>query len=144
MLNRKEIEALIPHKGAMCLLDRVEAWDASSIRLATLTHRDANNPLRSRSGLRSLVLCEYSAQAMAVHGVLQSNKRNAVPSQGLLASLRAVKLYCNYIDQLPGELIVHAEYLNASDTLLQYGFRVTHENVLLIEGRAVVVIQPSK
>jgi predicted hotdog family 3-hydroxylacyl-ACP dehydratase len=143
MLSRDSIEGLIPHKGAMCLLDRVESWDVTSIRLATLTHTDASNPLRTRAGLRSLVLCEYGAQAMAVHGALLANQRNAVASQGLLASLRAVKLYCDYIDQLRSELIVHAEYLNASETLLQYAFRVTHESTLLAEGRAVVVIPRS-
>ena len=30
ILGRAGIAALIPHAGAMCLLDRVVAWDATS------------------------------------------------------------------------------------------------------------------
>ena len=31
-LTKAEIAALIPHAGAMCLLDRVVHWDAEKIR----------------------------------------------------------------------------------------------------------------
>jgi predicted hotdog family 3-hydroxylacyl-ACP dehydratase len=142
MLSRNEIENLIPHKGAMCLLDRVLTWDNAGIRMATRTHRDNTNPLRSTLGLRSVHLCEYGAQAMALHGALLAQSRqHAAFQNGLLASLRNVKLYCVFIHDLPNELIVTAECGQAGDTLLQYLFRVHHDNVLLAEGRATVVLQ---
>ena len=34
------IAQLVPHAGAMCLLERIVRWDDSSIALATATHRD--------------------------------------------------------------------------------------------------------
>jgi predicted hotdog family 3-hydroxylacyl-ACP dehydratase len=142
MLSRNEIENLIPHKGAMCLLDRVLTWDDARIRLATRSHRDSTNPLRSAVGLRAVHLCEYGAQAMALHGALlaQTRQRTAV-QHGVLASLRNVKLCCDFIHELPHELIVTAECAQAGDTLLQYLFRVHHDNTLLAEGRATVVLQ---
>lgn len=146
MLNRSDVEDLIPHKGTMCLLDRVLSWDALHISLATQTHSDANNPLRDSTGLRGLRaihLCEYGAQAMAVHGALLArlHGQSTEITPGMLASLRAVKLRCDFIHDLPSELIVHAECLHASDALLQYGFRVLHQESLVAEGRAAVVLR---
>ena len=69
-LGRADIEALVPHKHAMCLWDEVLDWDAQRIVLRTAGHRDAAHPLRSDGQLRALHLCEYGAQAMAVHGGL--------------------------------------------------------------------------
>jgi len=50
------IAALIPHAGAMCLLQRIEHWDDTSVTVATATHRDSANPLASRLGLRAIHL----------------------------------------------------------------------------------------
>jgi predicted hotdog family 3-hydroxylacyl-ACP dehydratase len=144
-IDHSDIEELTPHKGAMCLLDRVLAWDARTIRLSTRTHTDIANPLRSAAGLRAIHLCEYGAQAMAVHGALvtRAQRQNSQIKPGMLASLRAVKLHCEFIHDLSSELIVEAECIHAGDPLLQYGFRVFHNEVLLAEGRATVVLQTS-
>lgn len=40
MIDRAEIEALIPHKHAMCLWDEVSSWDAQRIHLRASNHRD--------------------------------------------------------------------------------------------------------
>jgi acyl-CoA thioesterase FadM len=58
----------------------------------------------------------------------------------MLVSLRAVKFACDYIDDLPGELRVEAECLQADAASLQYSFRVRHGETLLAEGRAAVVL----
>ncbi len=75
--------SLIPHQGAMCLLDRVVEWDKDRVLLATATHRAADNPLRLDGRLRAVHLCEYGAQAMAVHGGLSAQcgrKANRSPA----------------------------------------------------------------
>ena len=143
MLERSEIENLIPHKGAMCLLDRVLTWDDTRIQLATLSHLNSTNPLRSTKGLRAVHLCEYGAQAMAVHGALLAQSRHTTAPPGMLVALRAVKLHCEFIHNLPNDLIVAAECLHANDTLLQYLFRISHNESLLAEGRATVALQAS-
>jgi predicted hotdog family 3-hydroxylacyl-ACP dehydratase len=66
------LASLIPHQGAMCLLERIVDWNDTNIRLATTTHASPINPLRSNGRLRAIHLCEYGAQAMAVHGALKA------------------------------------------------------------------------
>ena len=44
MLGRTQIERLVPHAGAMCLLDAVMAWDSSSID-CTSARPTAQHPL---------------------------------------------------------------------------------------------------
>lgn len=132
---------LIPHKGAMCLLDAVESWDAVSIHATSESHRSLDNPLRSDDRLRALHLCEYGAQTMAVHGALlaQSNQDAARP--GYLVALRAVNLQIDRIDDLSGPLDIHAECLLSDQTAWQYAFRVAHAGRTLASGRATVMLR---
>jgi predicted hotdog family 3-hydroxylacyl-ACP dehydratase len=139
VLGREAIAALIPHQGPMSLLERVLDWDAERILLATATHRSPANPLRSCGRLRALHLCEYGAQAMAVHGGLLAQAAGARARPGLLVSLREVALRRDYIDDLPGELEVEARRLMESGGSWQYAFAVRHEGRLLAEGRAAVM-----
>ncbi|WP_156938879.1 hotdog family protein [Asaia astilbis] len=46
MLTRHQISDLIPHKGALCLLDRVEAWSQHDITCITNPLARDDNPLR--------------------------------------------------------------------------------------------------
>jgi predicted hotdog family 3-hydroxylacyl-ACP dehydratase len=142
MLDRTAIEALIPHRGAMCLLTRVLEWDAQRIVLATDTHRASDNPLRSGERLRALHLCEYGAQAMAVHGGLIARAAGTSAPPAMLVSLREVELHRQYLEGLGGELVVHAERLLSGRASQQYAFRVYHEDELLAAGRAAIIERP--
>lgn len=124
----------------MCLLERILDWNEHEIRLASGTHRAADNPLRRDAHLRSVHLCEYGAQAMAVHGALKSQAAGATARPGLLVSLRGITLTRDYIDDLEDDLLVHAQCLQATESSLQYVFRITHRDELLAEGRAAVVL----
>jgi predicted hotdog family 3-hydroxylacyl-ACP dehydratase len=136
----ERIAALIPHAGAMCLLERIEHWDDSSVRIATTTHRNPDNPLAGRLGLRAIHLCEYGAQAMAVHGGLAAQARGECAKPGLLISLRNVVLGRDWVQDLEGELVVEAWRLHDSGTAWQYEFRVTHAGTRLAQGRATVSV----
>ena len=76
-LDRAGIALRIPHSGSMCLLERLEGWDAESIRCTTTTHSQADNPLRTESGLLAPNAIEYAAQAMALHGGLLAEEGSA-------------------------------------------------------------------
>src|SRR3546814_3183767 len=73
----------------LCLWDEVVEWDAQRIRLRAHNHRDAAHPLRSNDRLRAIHLCEYGAQAMAVHGGLRAREAGGAAKQGLLVALRS-------------------------------------------------------
>jgi predicted hotdog family 3-hydroxylacyl-ACP dehydratase len=139
MLGRDAIAALIPHQGTMCLLDRVLEWDKDHIVLATATHRSSTNPLRLEGRLRAIHLCEYGAQAMAVHGGLsaQADGRQAQP--GFLVSLRDVTLHVDFVDALDGELRVSAQRLLESRGSWQYSFEIQHGGRTLASGRAAII-----
>ena len=130
---------VLPHAGAMCLLDEVIAWDAHTIHARTRSPARADNPLRSDGRLRALHLCEYGAQAMAVHGGLLARAQGARAAPGYLASLREVVLLLARIDDLPQALEVHAQRLLAGDGHWQYAFRVEHAGALIASGRAAVI-----
>lgn len=141
MIDRREILKLIPHQDAMCLWDEVVAWDADTIALRADNHRDAAHPLRSDGRLRAVHLCEYGAQAMAVHGGLRAQVSGAPARPGLLVALRDVHLHVARIDDLPGALECEARMLADGEAGQQYRFRITHAGDLLAEGRAAVMLQ---
>jgi predicted hotdog family 3-hydroxylacyl-ACP dehydratase len=126
----------------MCLWDEVIGWDAQTIRLRTATHRDPAHPLRSAERLHAVHLCEYGAQAMAVHGGLLAREHGGRAAAGMLVALRGVVLHVTRIDDLPGALECEAQALVLGDTGQQYAFRITHADMLLAEGRAAVLLQP--
>jgi len=134
------IAALVPHAGRMCLLERIVHWDETGVSLATSTHRDPANPLATAAGLRAIHLCEYGAQAMAVHGGLTAAAQGRRPGPGLLVSLRDVELHCRDVQGLGGDIEVTAHRIQDSETASQYSFRVTHRGTLLAQGRATVSV----
>jgi predicted hotdog family 3-hydroxylacyl-ACP dehydratase len=142
MAERIDIATLVPHQGAMCLWQEVVEHDSQHVRLRTASHRDLANPLRSDGRLRALHLCEYGAQAMAVHGGLLGRESGAPVRRGMLVALRGVELHIARIDDLPGEIEGEATLLANGADSQQYAFRILHAGRLLAEGRAAVMLQP--
>lgn len=142
VIDAEHIARLIPHQGDMSLWDEVADWDDAGIRLRAYRHRDPSHPLRSGGQLRALHLCEYGAQAMAVHGGLRASVAGGVARPGLLVALRGVALHVSRIDDLPGALEGEAELLISGDSGWQYRFRILHAGTLLAEGRAAVMPAP--
>ncbi|GAA5068235.1 phosphotransferase [Lysobacter panacisoli] len=139
MLSRDAILSLVPHAGAMCLWDEVVDWDADTIRLRAHNHRDPAHPLRHRDRLHGVHLCEYGAQAMAVHGGLLARDAGEAMKPGMLVALRAVEIAVARIDDLSDALEVEAHRLLAGDAGSQYRFSITCEGRVLAHGRAAVL-----
>lgn len=139
-LDRAGIAERIPHRGNMCLLEKLESWDAHQIHCSTTTHRDASNPLRTASGLLAPNAIEYAAQAMALHGGLTASAGQA-PSAGYLASVRTVRFGVDRLDQVEGAMQVHATRLSGDERQVLYEFNVLDAvGRSLAQGRAVVVL----
>ncbi|MFA0922303.1 phosphotransferase [Xanthomonas fragariae] len=140
MQGREAIAALIPHQGNMCLWEEVVHWDAQRIVLRSGTHRSATHPLRANGRLRALHLCEYGAQAIAVHGGLLGRASGTPVRPGMLVALRAVELHVAYLDELADAIVCEAQVLMQGEDSQQYSFRLTHGEQLLAEGRATVML----
>lgn len=134
---------MIPHVGAMRLLDGVLSWDPSHIRCLARSHRDPGNPLRMGEQLSALCGIEYAAQAMAIHGKLAGNIASK-PRLGYLASVREVMCYKSRLDDLEGDLIVAAEKLMGEERHVIYDFEVGVGDVEVLRGRAAVVLDPDR
>lgn len=143
LIGREQIASMIPHAGAMQLLDGVVSWDAARIRCFSRTHRDERNPLRRGAELPALCGIEYAAQAMALHGSLTGNT-GGKPRAGYLASLREVVCRRRRIDDLEGELVVDAEKLVGEASHVIYGFEVRVGGRGVLRGRAAVVLDAGR
>ena len=141
MVSHEQIEALIPHKGSMCLWQEVSEWDAQRHRQRATGHVDTAQPLRAKCRLHAQHQCENCAQANAVHGGLRGSVSGQPVRPGMLVALRGVQLHCVRIDDLPGALECEAELLAESPATQQYLFRIVHDGALLAEGRAAVMLQ---
>ena len=134
---------MIPHAGAMHLLDGVLSWDADRIRCLSRSHRDRQNPLRMDGRLSALCGIEYAAQAMAIHGALVGNVATR-PRLGYLASLREVRCSRPRLDDLEGDLIVEAERMMGEESHVIYGFEVSVGDIEVLRGRAAVVLEAGR
>ena len=142
MLDKNWIAAHIPHQGNMCLLDAVTEWSDAAITCRASTHNDPANPLRAEGRLGAANGIEYAAQAMAIHCALIAGEADegAAPRQGYLTSVRSVSLHVARLDDLPGDLDVHAERLSGDANNILYQFSLSHAGRCLLEGRAAVVL----
>ncbi len=143
-LDRAGIASRIPHRGPMCLLDRMTRWDGSRIECLAVNHRDPRHPLRTQSGLLATASIEYAAQAMALHGALCAAASGKDVSPGFLASARDVRLGVWRLDDLPAAdpdaLLVAAERQAADATRILYAFSIGHGGRTLATGRVAVVL----
>jgi predicted hotdog family 3-hydroxylacyl-ACP dehydratase len=131
----RDIRELVPHAGAMCLLERIVSADDDSVVCATTTHRSATNPLRHDGRLAALHLAEYGAQAMAAHGGLKGDAAQA----GLLVAVRDLTLHVERIDDVDGEILIEAKRLLANAGGLVYSFVARAADRELAAGRVSVM-----
>lgn len=139
-VGRAEFEALIPHKGGMCLIETVEAWDRETIRASTRTHRDPANPLRRAGRLAGVHLVEYGAQGMAVHcGLVDRLLGRPTGRPGVLVAARDVALHAARFDDVEAPLTVLARRLVANASGWLYSFEVEAAGRRLASGRVSVM-----
>ncbi len=137
-LGADEIAGLVPHAGAMCLLDGVLDWDATRLRAVTARHRSRANPLRRDGMLPAACGLEFAFQAMALHGALGRGSGRAV---GFLSSLRDVSLTAERLDDVEGELLIEVEALIAEPVGSVYRFAISEAGRALLAGQQDVILK---
>ena len=131
------LAALLPQRGAMCLLDAVQEWDVGRIVCTSARHLDLFNPLREDGRLSALAGIEFAAQAMAAHGALVAAGR---PQRGWLARVRDCVVCCERMDGLPSPLRIEAERLAGGERALSYRFAVTAPGIDVLQGVALIAL----
>ena len=139
MIDRARILALIPHQGAMCLLDGVRSWSAAAITATARSHLDADNPLRRAGQLSMVCGAEYAFQAAALHGALRAG--GATQPAGYVAGLRLDAIGGGRLDDPAHGLLCIAAMLELDDPGgMIYGFRLLGEHGgLLLAGRGTII-----
>lgn len=142
VVHRDDIEALIPHSGAMCLLDAVVRWDDDAIVCSSAGHKRADNPLAEHGRLDAVHALEYAAQAAAIHGALLARRDGRAQGAGRVASYRGVKLYVERLDDQPSPLDVRARRLSSAQAISQlYALEVLANGRTLVCGRVAVAVE---
>ena len=139
-LTKDELASLLPHTGAMRLLDGVESWDDSTIRCRAVSHRDPANPLRRGATLDVVAGLEYAAQAMGVHVGLLDGRPSAGGSVGYIGGLRDVTFGTGRLDDCPGELTIDATRLFADHRSFMYRFVVSSHGHEVLARRASIFL----
>jgi predicted hotdog family 3-hydroxylacyl-ACP dehydratase len=144
LFDRAAITALMPHQGRMCLLERVLEWDAQRITATSASHLDPAHPLRAAAGLRALHLCEYGAQAAALHDGLVTRPQGTKIPPGMLVAMRDVTLSRPFIHDLPRELRIEARLLFTDGGGSQHSFTVQHDNTVIATGRVAIITRAAQ
>ncbi|MHB1605083.1 MAG: hypothetical protein ACYCTV_01630 [Leptospirales bacterium] len=143
LIDQSGISRLIPHSGAMVLLDGVLDWDADHIRCIATSHHHVDNPLRDCGRLHCLCGIEYAAQAMAIHGSLVNLNGDGPPGRGYLASIRDLEYSTEWLDTAPAVLEIWAKCLLHDGSRSIYQFILSGLGTTLLSGRAAVVYIPA-
>lgn len=145
MLEKSQIATLLPHQGSMFLLDRVTRFDRNEIECRATSHRDADNPLRHDNRLPAHVAIEYAAQAAGVHGGLLNQQMNPhAPAQmGYLAVISNLHWQVERLDDLPGELAVHARRTAVTPGGRAYRVEIRHGGGPIMTGDLVIALETS-
>jgi predicted hotdog family 3-hydroxylacyl-ACP dehydratase len=136
-IDRAGIEKLVPHAGAMCLLDGVTDWGPESIA-CTSAAPGPRHPLARAERVPAIAAAEYAAQATAVHGALLESAGR--PRSGLLATLMDVRLAAAVIAADGGDLAIKADLLSRSAGGCLYSFEVSNANTPIASGRLLVAL----
>ena len=132
MIQGARLASMLPHAGAMVLLDAVVAWDATRIHCRTRSHLLASNPLRRAGRLASICGVEYGLQTAALHGAMRAG---GIPQRaGYVARLRDVTLAVDALDdEALGTLGIAATQERAEANGMLYALVITD-----ITGRTLV------
>jgi predicted hotdog family 3-hydroxylacyl-ACP dehydratase len=139
-LSKVELCQLLPHTGAMCLLDEVAEFSDREIRCRSRTHQDLANPLRRNGQLPAICGIEYVAQAMGIHGRLATGNQQK-PAAGFLASLRDVKCTVERLDDIDVPLDILARRVADSADSVMCEFELRAGERTLLTGRATLLLQ---
>lgn len=137
MIPALPIERMLPHTGAMVLVDEIVYADPMRIECVTSSHRSAGFPLAMDGRISSLCGIELAAQAMALHATAADPQHR--PVAGRLASVSDVEVLHERLDDQPGPLRIEAALEAAIGRGSAYRFSVAAGGKVLIRGRALVV-----
>ena len=138
------LSGLVPHQGAMCLLESVLRWDAEGIVCRAVSHLDPAHPLRAEGRLGAVCGIEYGLQAAAAHGALRERAPGGggPAAPGWFAALREAELLTDRLDRPefgPLEVSAALEAGGAGGMIYRFAVHAADGRTLL-RGRATIAL----
>ncbi|MEM7120263.1 MAG: phosphotransferase [Pseudomonadota bacterium] len=140
-MNVQHALDMMPQKGTMRLLERIDDADATAITCRARDHRDPDYPLRLDGKLMGVTLVELGAQAAAAHASLHGVGGHHT---GLLVTLQDVTVDRPDGDAAIGCFVAHAEQLFFDEGVARYRFAVRDERGDYVRGEAMLKMRAIK
>ncbi len=133
---------LLPHTGAMVLIENIVNWDLEHITCTASSQHNADNPLRIAGILSIYTGIEYAVQAMAAHAQLKRNSRKetSAPRKGFLAAMSRITAHVPNLDSEAGTLHINAQEIASTPNSSMYKFTMRAGNRTLLEGQLTAVM----
>lgn len=144
-----EVAELLPHDGAMVLLDSVEKWSEAEIVCSSSSHTKSDNPLRVNGVLSVYAGVEYAAQAMAAHNALnardvevggEAESPAQKPRQGVVAVASKIEASVLCLDEDPSPMVILVKSLDGTGDSSLYQFEIRQGDELRVAGRLLVML----
>ncbi len=132
------VAALIPHAGAMRLIDQVDSAASEEVVCSTRSHLSADNPLRVNGIIPAAAAIEYAAQAMAVHAALT---RGGPPRRGFLVVASGVTWTADRLDATDAPIQIRATRLASMGNGAQYAFLVSAGTAVSVSGTLTLQLE---
>lgn len=141
-----DIAPLLPHAAPMILIESPIESAENYLMCRTDSHLLANHPLRIEGILNIFSGIEYAAQAMALHARLSGapGQEGEQPPRGFVATASKVKAFAARLDQYPHPLLVRVDRIASSRDSSLYSFIIKADEILLLEGQLMAVIEQQK
>jgi predicted hotdog family 3-hydroxylacyl-ACP dehydratase len=124
------IEHLLPHAGAMVLLDAMLAWSPGRARCRLVIRPGA--PFVRDGVVESVVGIEYMAQAVAACLGYEALVGGGGVRVGMIIACKRFDAYAEHL-RVGDELLVDVEALQGNDTLSHFNCKLTRGDALFAE-----------
>jgi len=139
LIEREELQTLIPHRGKMMLLDRVIEYDIEhSLRAEYTITRDCLFYDPVLDGVPAWVGFEFIAQAISTLTGIKKRAKGEKPNIGFILSIPSMRMEIPFLKN--GSLVeVRVEETDCTDMIFTYEGEAFLENKKVMEGKLMVM-----
>jgi len=139
LIEREELQTLIPHKGKMMLLDRVIEYDIEhNIRAEYTITRDCLFYDSVLDGVPTWVGFEFMAQAISALTGIRKRAKGEKPNFGFILSIPSMRMEIPLFKN--GSLVeVRAEETDCTDMIFTFEGEAFLEGRKVMEGKLMVM-----
>jgi len=139
LIEREELQTLIPHRGKMMLLNRVIEYDIEhSIRAEYTINRNCIFYDPVLDGVPAWVGFEFMAQALSALTGIRKRAKGEKPNFGFILSIPSMRME---IPLFKNDSIVeiHAKEIDCMDMIYTFEGKIFLENKQVMEGKLMVM-----